>query len=77
MSQEKVERKKEQKLNMKKDVKQRKIKSRIAKILVAIVCVVALGWIVVSVDSRYTDYRIANHKTIKADISDLANFSLD
>lgn len=77
MSQEKVERRKEQKLNMKKDVKKRKRNIIIARVVMAVVCVFILGWLVYSIDARYTSYRIDNHKTIKADLSDIMNFKLD
>lgn len=77
MSQEKVERRKEQKLNMKKDVKKRKRKAVIVKVVLAVVVVFILGWLVYSIDARYTSYRIEHHKTIKADLGEIVNFKLD
>ena len=77
MSQEKVERRKEQKLNMKKDVKKRKRKAVIVKAVLAVAVVFILGWLVYSIDARYTSYRIEHHKTIKADLGEIVNFKLD
>ena len=77
MSQEKVERRKEQKLNMKKDVKKRKRKAVIIKAVLAVAVVFILGWLVYSIDARYTSYRIEHHKTIKADLGEIVNFKLD
>ncbi len=77
MSQEKVERRKEQKLNMKKDVKKRKRNAIIVKAVLGVVALLILGWLIYSIDARYTSYRIEHHKTIKADLGEIVNFKLD
>jgi cell division septal protein FtsQ len=56
MSQEKVERHKQEKANRKKIMKQEKIKSTLTKILVALIIVVAFGWI------GYSGYNMVQEK---------------
>jgi len=77
MSQQKVEEKKEQKLNMKKTVKRRKTGARIAAIIGIIAAVFIAGWLIYSARSQYISYRKSNPKTYTVDLSDLASFSLD
>ncbi len=77
MSQEKVQRRKEQKLNMKKEVKKRKIQRRITAVIGCIIVVLLLVWLGFSIESRYTAYRIDHHDTVKVDMSEISNFKLD
>lgn len=74
MSQAKVERYKKEKANRKKIMKQEKIKSFIARIAGAIVCVALLGWIGYSGYSLWEESQPATKTEITLDpISDYLN----
>ena len=55
MSQEKVNRYKEEKANRKKMLRRQKVMNTVRKTVVSVVCVAVLGWIGYSVYSTYTE----------------------
>ena len=64
MSQAKVDYRKEQKRNIKKTVRTRKITTAMRTTVVAIVLVAAVAWLGYSGVSKYMDYRKENTKTV-------------
>jgi hypothetical protein len=77
MSQEKVQRRKEKKLNMKKDVRKRKIQRRISAVIGTVIAILLIVWVGFSIEARYTAYRLDHHDTVKVDLSEITNFKLD
>ena len=55
MSQEKVNRYKEEKANRKKMLRRQKVMNTVRKTVVSVVCVAVLGWIGYSACSTYTE----------------------
>lgn len=55
MSQEKVNRYKEEKANRKKMLRRQKVMNTVRKTVVSVVCVAVLGWIGYSAYSTYTE----------------------
>ncbi len=64
MSQAKVDYRKEQKRNIKKTVRTRKITTVMRTTVVAIVLVAAVAWLGYSGVSKYMDYQKENAKTV-------------
>ena len=64
MSQAKVDYRKEQKKNIKKTVRTRKIKNVIGTTALVVVFCAVVGWLGYSGVSKYMDYKEANAKTV-------------
>lgn len=60
MSQEKVDLKKEQKKNIKKTVRKKKVENTIATVCVTVVCLAIVGWIGFSIYTKASEYAEAN-----------------
>ncbi|MCR5097954.1 MAG: hypothetical protein K6B14_03305 [Lachnospiraceae bacterium] len=68
MSQAKVDYRKEQKKNIKKTVRTRKITTILRTTIVAIVLVAAVAWLGYSGVSKYMDYKETNAKTVSTPV---------
>lgn len=77
MSQEKVDHNKELKKNRKKIVRRSKRNAKIAMIIAIAVAIVAVWWIVYSIQGRVEQYHEDNPKTVTVDLSDIFNYSVD
>lgn len=77
MSQEKVDLNKEKKAKMKKEVKMRKVYSRLAAVLAVFIAVIIVGYVGYSISQQIEKNHEANPKTTEVKLSDIVDFSTD
>ncbi len=77
MSQEKVDLNKEKKAKIKKEVKMRKIYSRLTWVLGIFVAVIVIGYVGFSINQQIEKNHEAHPKTTEVKLSSIVDFSTD
>ncbi|MBP7059921.1 MAG: hypothetical protein KBA87_05800 [Lachnospiraceae bacterium] len=77
MSQEKVDLNKEKKAKMKKEVKMRKIYSRLTCVVGIFVAVIVISYVGYSINQQIEKNHEAHPKTTEVKLSKIVNFSTD